>query len=126
MPRKRSPSHARAAYAASPIGPARQVPQTHIGTLIGQSPLLTQLTQQASLSEQLLQCIQPALPMALRTFVQAGPIEGHQWCLIVPNSAAAAKLRHLSPHLLQVLQEQHQANRPVITQIRLRISATVG
>lgn len=84
-----------------------------------------QLTQQASLAEQLLQSIQSALPMALRKYVQAGPVEGHQWCLIVPNSAAAAKLRHLSPHLLQALQEQHQASRPVITQIRLRISASL-
>lgn len=108
------------------MAPARKIPQTHIGTLIGQSPLLMQLTQQASLAEQLLQCIQPALPMALRAWVQAGPVEGHQWCLIVPNSAAAAKLRHLSPNLLQVLQANHQPNRPVITQIRLRISAAVG
>lgn len=117
------PSRPKAAYSARPSGAAHKAQQTHIGALIGNSPLLAQLTKQASLSEQLLDCIQTTLPMALRANVQAGPVEGQEWCLIVPNSAAAAKLRHLSPRLVQVLGDQKKDSWPPIARIRLRISA---
>ena len=38
--------------------------------------------------------------------LQAGPIDGANWCLIVPNNAAAAKLRQLIPALLAHLRSQ--------------------
>ncbi len=46
-----------------------------------------------------LQAIQPLLPPALRSAIQAGPIEGPSWCLLVKGNAAAAKLRQLAPAL---------------------------
>jgi len=48
---------------------------------------------------QRLQAIQPLLPPALRSAIQAGPIEGPSWCLLVKGNAAAAKLRQLAPAL---------------------------
>ncbi|MDO4724617.1 MAG: hypothetical protein Q4A97_07630, partial [Comamonadaceae bacterium] len=103
----------------------QRVAGTHIGALVQRSPLLAQLTQQAELSRRLLQCIAPHLPTALRTAVQAGPVLGHEWCLIVPNPAAAAKLRHLSPLLLDALAQPQPASQeglPRIETIRVRVS----
>ncbi|RMX03071.1 DUF721 domain-containing protein [Corticibacter populi] len=110
--------------------------------IVQRSPLLAQLAQQAGQAARLLELVRPLLPVALRSTVQAGPVEGEQWCLIVPNSAAAAKLRHLSPDLLAHLQAHWQAQRaasapgqdpasalptlPRITQLRLRIGSAQG
>jgi hypothetical protein len=38
--------------------------------------------------------------------VQAGPAEGDVWCLLVNGSAAAAKLRQLSPMLVTRLRNR--------------------
>ena len=39
----------------------------------------------------------PLIPPMLRVSLQAGPIEGDSWCVIVKNNAAAAKVRQLLP-----------------------------
>jgi hypothetical protein len=44
--------------------------------------------------------IEDLIPQALRSAIQAGPIDGDSWCLLVTSNAAAAKLRQLSPLLL--------------------------
>ncbi|THT98661.1 DUF721 domain-containing protein [Lampropedia puyangensis] len=118
------PSRPRPSRVTQHYGSGHTTARTDIGTLIGQSPLLTQLTAHAKLSSQLLECIQPALPMGLRASVQAGPVEGHEWCVIVPNSAVAAKLRHLSPLLLEALKAGNTPAMPTITHIRLRVATT--
>ena len=103
----------------------QRVAGTHIGALVQRSPLLAQLTQQAELSHRLLQCIAPHLPAALRAAVQAGPVLGQEWCLIVPNPSAAAKLRHLSPLLIDALAQPGpalQEGMPRIETIRVRVS----
>ena len=63
------------------------------------SPALSQLIGQAREANARLKAIEPLLPPTLRSNVQAGPIEGDTWCLLVKNSAAASKLRHLLPSL---------------------------
>ena len=64
-----------------------------------------------------LKTIESLIPEALRTAIQAGPIDGDTWCLLVTSNAAAAKLRQLSPLVLTKLN-----NRGVkITSIRLKI-----
>jgi hypothetical protein len=64
-----------------------------------------------------LKTIQALIPEALRAFVQAGPIDGDTWCLLVTSNAAAAKLRQLSPLILTSL-----ASRGVkVNSIRLKI-----
>ncbi len=46
-----------------------------------------------------LKAIESLIPGSLRAAIQAGPIEGDAWCLILDNNAVAAKLRQLVPSL---------------------------
>ncbi|WP_369952376.1 hypothetical protein [Limnohabitans sp. TS-CS-82] len=46
-----------------------------------------------------IRAIAPLLPASLRALVQSGGVEGDAWCLLVPNSAVAAKLRQTIPAL---------------------------
>lgn len=50
-------------------------------------------------SSERLRAVEGLIPMALRAAIQAGPIEGDSWCLLVKTNAAAAKLRQLLPAL---------------------------
>jgi len=64
-----------------------------------EAPTLARLAGLARESADRLASIQPLLPPGLRHNLQAGPIEDGTWCLLVPNGAAAAKLRQLLPAL---------------------------
>ena len=66
---------------------------------IDNAPTLARLATLARQSQDWLTSIAPLLPAALRTGVQAGPIDNQQWCLLAANNAVAAKLRQLSPAL---------------------------
>ncbi|CAB5689860.1 MULTISPECIES: DciA family protein [Comamonas] len=63
------------------------------------SPALSQLIGQAREANARLKAITPLLPPGLRHSVQAGPIEGDTWWLLVKTSAAATKVRYLLPGL---------------------------
>ncbi|MFM9879681.1 MAG: hypothetical protein ACKVOO_04645 [Burkholderiaceae bacterium] len=82
-----------------------------------ESPTLARLMALAEESGQRLDAIRPLIPASLQQQVAAGPIDGPLWCLLVHNSAAAAKLRQLLPSLLIRLQEGGWQ----ITAIRLKI-----
>ena len=71
-----------------------------------ESPTLTQLSQLVRESTQRLRALDALIPPALRGAIQAGPIEGTSWCLLVSSNAAAAKLRQLLPALQSHLQQQ--------------------
>ncbi len=84
-----------------------------------ESPTLARLVDQSAQSSACLRCIAGLLPPALRQGVQAGPLEGQAWCLLVDSTAIAAKLRQLQPLLLERLaREGHD-----ITAIRLKVRA---
>jgi hypothetical protein len=55
----------------------------------------------------------------LHPTLQAGPIEGTQWCLIVSNNAVASKMKQLLPRILSHLQSNGRA----ITHIRIKVSS---
>lgn len=61
------------------------------------SPVLARLSELSRDSVARLKAVEPMIPAVLRSSVTAGPIEGSNWCLIVNNNAAAAKLRQLLP-----------------------------
>lgn len=61
------------------------------------SPSLARLTELTQDSVARLRAIEPLIPALLRAMVTAGPINGQEWCLIVSNNAAAAKIRQLVP-----------------------------
>jgi hypothetical protein len=58
--------------------------------------MLTALTRDSS---ERLKAIELLLPAGLRQSIQAGPIDGATWCLLVKSNAAAAKVRQLLPAL---------------------------
>ena len=84
-----------------------------------EAPMLAHLADLGAQSTARLRCIEALLPRSLRAGVQAGPVEGSAWCLLVDSTAIAAKLRQLLPSLLERLaQEGHD-----VTAIRIKVRA---
>jgi hypothetical protein len=77
------------------------------------SPTLSQLTVLMRESSQRLKALHVLIPPALRTTIQAGPIEGADWFLLVSSNAAAAKLRQMVPALLAHLRSQGHDVQPI-------------
>jgi hypothetical protein len=67
--------------------------------VVDSAPTLAHLSAMARDTQQRLRAIAPLLPSTLRHLVQSGGVEGSTWCLLVPNSAVAAKLRQTLPAL---------------------------
>jgi len=67
--------------------------------VLDSAPGLAELSAQAHDHRKRLQAILPLLPASLRPLVQSGGFEEGLWCLLVPHSAAAAKLRQTLPAL---------------------------
>jgi hypothetical protein len=84
------------------------------------SAVLASLSEQVRESQARLLAIEPLIPPNLKSSVKAGPIEGSSWCLLVSNSAAAAKLKQLSPLLTSHLHRQGWQH----TTIRFKIQAS--
>lgn len=83
------------------------------------APTLSELIKRAQLSGQYLKTTFEILPRALHSTLQAGPIEGTQWCLIASNNAVASKMKQLLPRILSHL----QSNGMAITHIRIKVSS---
>jgi hypothetical protein len=69
-----------------------------------EAPGLARLIAAAGQSEARLRIVRDMLPPALGAGLKAGALENGAWTLLVPSSAAAAKLRQLLPQLAQALQ----------------------
>jgi hypothetical protein len=82
-----------------------------------ESPSLARLTELTRESSQRLKLLHTLIPGPLRSAVQAGPIEGTEWCLLVSSNAAAAKLRQMLP----ALQAHLNSHGHVVEKIRLKI-----
>lgn len=82
-----------------------------------EAPVLAPLLALMRESSERLRVVEPLIPVLLRPSVQAGPIEGNTWCLVVKNNAVAAKLRQLLP-LLQARLRDHGWE---VSAIRLKI-----
>lgn len=70
------------------------------------SPTLARLAELAHDSRERLKAVEKLIPAGLRPAIQAGPVEGDAWCLLVSGNAAAAKLRQLLPHLQTCLRDK--------------------
>lgn len=81
------------------------------------SPTLARLTELARDSSARLKAIEPLIPVSLRPAIQAGPIDGPVWCLIVSSNAVAAKLRQFLP----TLEAQLHTKGWEVTSIRLKV-----
>ena len=86
-----------------------------------ESPTLARLTQLSTESLARLKAIQPLIPTALQASVKAGPIDGPVWCLILDNTATAAKIRQLLPAIQSLLRvEGWEVN---LIRLKVQISA---
>jgi hypothetical protein len=74
-----------------------------IAQAVASSSTLGLLAGQVKESSDRLKMIQQLIPEAMRPALQAGPIDGDTWCLLVTGNAAAAKLRQLLPLILSKL-----------------------
>ncbi len=81
----------------TPTGTARPQTGLPIATALDRSEPLTGLLQRVEASKARLSAITGLLPLALRGEIRAGPLDEARWVLLVPNAAAAAKLRQLLP-----------------------------
>lgn len=81
------------------------------------APTLARLAQLARQSREMLEAVEFLIPVPLRSAVQAGPIDGTSWCLLVGNNAAAAKLRQVLPALTAELQRRGAQ----VNSIRLKV-----
>ena len=96
----------------------RSLPQAlSVYQAAGNSPSLARLTELVQESSDRLKAIESLLPAALRPAVQAGPIDGETWCLLVSGNAAAAKIRQLLP----LIQARLIGKGWKVTSIRLKI-----
>lgn len=84
------------------------------------SPTLARLSELVRDSSLRLKAIEPLLPPLLRPAIQAGPIEGPTWCLLVSSNSAAAKLKQLQPALLAHLRSRGWE----VTAIRIKVQTT--
>ncbi len=82
-----------------------------------ESETLNRLCELARESAQRLKSIESLIPASLRSCVQAGPIEGPVWCLLLANNAAAAKIKQLLP----ALQAHLRSKGWEVTAIRLKV-----
>jgi hypothetical protein len=67
--------------------------------VVDSAPTLAHLSAIANDTQNRLKAIAPLLPVSLRALIQSGGVEDDAWCLLVPNSAVAAKLRQTLPAL---------------------------
>jgi hypothetical protein len=67
--------------------------------VLSNAPGLSELSAMAQDTQARIRAILPLLPASLRSLVQSGGVDGDAWCLLVPNSAVAAKLRQTVPTL---------------------------
>jgi len=98
----------------------RLPPALSVYQAAGNSPSLARLTELVQESSDRLKAIESLLPAALRPAVQAGPIDGETWCLLVNGNAAAAKIRQLLP----LIQARLASKGWKVTSIRLKILIT--
>lgn len=71
-----------------------------------EAPTLARLAALVQESNARLQALRTFMPATLHAQVQAGPIQGDTWCLLVRSNAAANKLRQLTPLLITHLKKQ--------------------
>jgi hypothetical protein len=88
--------------------------------VVNSAPSLANFAAISRDTQNRLKAIAPLLPVSLRSLIQSGGVEGDSWCLLVPNSAVAAKLRQTLPALCAHLRTKGWD----VNTIRVKVSAT--
>jgi len=82
------------------------------------SPALARLAELVRDSAARLKAVEPLIPASLRSAVRAGPLDTDQWCLLLDNNAAAAKMRQLLPALEAHLRTKGWESRSIRLKVR--------
>ncbi len=85
-----------------------------------ESPALARLSDLATESSARLKSLESLIPRTLRMAIQAGPIDGSEWCLLLDNNAVAAKLRQLLP----AMQAHLRSKGWEVNSIRLKVQVS--
>jgi hypothetical protein len=80
-------------------------PTLGLAQALERSEPLAVLLRRLQQARALFETIAPLLPAGLHADVRPGPMDGSVWTLLAAHNPAAAKLRQLTPLLLQRLQE---------------------
>ncbi len=102
----------------SPLMKTKPHSAVPLAQALQQAPVLAGLMERLEQSNAMLRHVRPLIPSGID--VRAGPVEDPQWCLLVSNNAAAAKLRQLIPALTASLRS---AGWPTDS-IRIKVSST--
>ncbi len=89
-----------------------------LGSALDQSQPLAKLLQRLQESRARYAAIRAELPEALRDQVRPGPLDDAGWSLLVPNGAAASKLRQLVPALDATLCSQGWQPTPIRVKVQ--------
>jgi hypothetical protein len=94
------------------------------------SDTLLALSKRIALSQACFEAVLANIPAGLRASIVPGPIEQvaeiTEWCLLVPSSAAASKLRQLLPDMLLGLQKAQLDVGKIRIKVQQNRTATVG
>ena len=85
-----------------------------------ESPALARLSDLATESTARLKSLDTVIPRSLRLAIQAGPIDGSEWCLLLDNTAVASKLRQLLP----AIQAHLRSKGWEVNSIRLKVQVS--
>ncbi len=73
---------------------------------IAESNTLSGLLERMALSKVCLDIVLKRLPLGLHTSIAAGPLADGEWCILISNASAVAKLKQLEPMMLAAIQAQ--------------------
>ncbi len=71
---------------------------------IAESNTLSGLLGRMTLSKACLDIVLKRIPLGLQTSVSAGPLTDGEWCILISNASAVAKLKQLEPVMLAAIQ----------------------
>jgi hypothetical protein len=71
---------------------------------ISESNTLSGLLARIDESKICLDLISKRIPLGLHTSISAGPLIDGEWCILISNASAVAKLKQLTPTMLAAIQ----------------------
>ncbi len=71
---------------------------------IVESNTLSGLLERMDLSKACLDIVSKRIPLSLHTSIAAGPLTDGEWCILISNASAVAKLKQLEPIMLAAIQ----------------------
>jgi hypothetical protein len=97
---------------------------------VNASETLFLLSKRIALSQACFKAVVASIPIGLRAAIAPGPIEqtaeNTEWCLLVPSSAAASKLRQMLPNMLVCLEKAGLRVSTIRLKVQQARSANLG